>query len=303
MSTMPGTERANDAIGSLDAMGTREMLELINREDAGVSLAVEREIPAIAQAVDALAERLRAGGRLVLIGAGTSGRLALMQAAEARPTFGIAPGTVIGIMAGGPNAMVRPTEAAEDDFAGGEKELRRVAVDERDGVVGISASGRTRFVLGALAEARRSGALAVALACDHPAPVGEAADIAIHPLVGPEVVAGSTRLKAGTAQKLVLDMITTAVMVRLGMVHGNLMVGVQGTNDKLRRRARGIVEHVTGRSDQAVEDALVAAEWSTRHAIVMLVRGVDAAEARRLIESGRTFAELIAGDAEGGTSG
>jgi len=187
VSTMPGTERANDAIGSLDAMGTREMLELINREDAGVSLAVEREIPAIAQAVDALAERLHAGGRLVLIGAGTSGRLALMQAAEARPTFGIAPGTVIGIMAGGPDAMVRPTEAAEDDFAGGEKELSRIAVDQRDGVVGISASGRTRFVLGALAEARRSGALAVALACDHPAPVAEAADAVEFPNGGGEL--------------------------------------------------------------------------------------------------------------------
>jgi len=303
VNTVPATERVNEAIGALDEMSALEMLELMNHEDAGVPVAVGREIPAIAQAVDALTERLRASGRLILVGAGTSGRLALMQTAEARPTFGIAVGTVVGIMAGGADAMVRPAEAAEDDFAAGEEELRRVAVDARDGVIGISASGRTHFVVGALTQARRSGALTVGLSCDHPSPLAEAADIAIHPLVGPEVIAGSTRLKAGTAQKLVLDMITTAVMVRLGMVHGGLMVGVQGTNQKLRQRAGRIVEQVTGQSGQPVEDALSAAEWSARQAIVMLVRGVDAAEARRLIDSGRPLSELIGGSGQGRTGG
>lgn len=293
MTSEPITERLNEASGSLDALSTGEMLELINAEDAGVPAAVARELPAIARAVDELAERLRAGGRLVLLGAGTSGRLALMQAAEARPTFGIPATTVVGVMAGGRTAESLPREGAEDDSSAGQQEIGALEVTERDAVVGISASGRTPFVLAALAEARARGALTVGLCCDHPAPLSEAVDIAIHPVVGPEVVAGSTRLKAGTAQKLVLDMLTTGVMVRLGRVHGNLMVGVQGTNAKLRRRARRIVEQVTGLSGEQVESALAEADWSARVAIVMLVRRVAAGEARRLLEGGVALRELI----------
>jgi N-acetylmuramic acid 6-phosphate etherase len=298
MTNLPATERANEAITPLDEMSTPQMLELINSEDARVPLAVEQQLPAVAQAVDALAERLHNGGRLILIGAGTSGRLALMQAAEAPPTFGIPPTTVMAVMAGGPDALARSKEGAEDDAAGGGQEIVRLGVEPQDAVLGISASGRTPFVLGALGEARFRGALTVGLCCDDPAPMSDVVDIAIHPVVGPEVLAGSTRLKAGTAQKLVLDMLTTAVMVRLGMVHSNLMVGVQGTNAKLRDRARRIVEQVSGQSGPAVETALEESRWSARVAIVMLARGVDAAQARSLLES-QPLAELIGGQTGG----
>jgi N-acetylmuramic acid 6-phosphate etherase len=293
MSTLPATERANQAAVPLDEMATLEMLERINGEDAGVAIAVRAELPAVARAVDALADRLRQGGRLILIGAGTSGRLALMQAAEARPTFGIPPTMVIGVMAGGPEALTHPIEGAEDDAVAGGRQIEELAVVGQDAVAGISASGRTPFVLGALAEARKRTALTIGLCCDHPTPISDAVDIAIHPIVGPEVIAGSTRLKAGTAQKLVLDMLTTAVMVRLGFVHANLMVGVQGTNTKLRNRARRIVEQVTGRTGAPVDEALASAGWSARLAIVMLARGVDAAEARRLLGTGARLADLI----------
>jgi N-acetylmuramic acid 6-phosphate etherase len=293
MSSLPATERANEAAVPLDEMSTLQMLELINSEDTRVAAAVRAELPAVARAVDEVADRLRTGGRLILLGAGTSGRLALMQAAEAPPTFGIPPTTVISVMAGGPDALTRPIEGAEDDATAGAGQIDRLAVTGQDAVVGISASGRTPFVLGALAEAGAGKALTIGLCCDHPTPISDAVDIAIHPMVGPEVIAGSTRLKAGTAQKLVLDMLTTAVMARLGFVHSNLMIGVQGTNAKLRDRARRIVEQVTGRSGAPVEEALAASGWSARLAIVMLARGVDAAEARRLIETGRRLADLI----------
>jgi len=293
MSTLPATERATQGAAPLDEMSTLEMLERINGEDAGVAAAVRDELPAVARAVDAVADLLRGGGRLVLLGAGTSGRLAVMQAAEARPTFGIPPAMVVGAMAGGQDALTHPIEGAEDDVGAGGRLVDELAVAGRDAVVGISASGRTPFVLGALAEARARGALTVGLCCDHPTPMSEAVEIAIHPIVGPEVIAGSTRLKAGTAQKLVLDMLSTAVMVRLGFVHANLMVGVQGTNAKLRDRARRIVAQVTGRTGADVDEALAAAGWSARLAIVMLARGVDAAEARRLLDTGARLADLI----------
>jgi len=289
---LPATERANEAITPLDELSTPQMLALINDEDQRVPLAVRSELPAIAQAVDAVFERLRDGGRLILVGAGTSGRLAMMQAAEAPPTFGIAPSMVTAVLAGGPAAMTHSQEGAEDDREAGVQEMRRLEAGEGDAVVGISASGRTPFVLGAVDAARAKGALTIGLCCDDPAPLSEAVAIGIHPLTGPEVLVGSTRLKAATAQKLVLDMLTTAVMVRLGYVHANLMVGVQGTNAKLRARAARIVEEISGRSAQDVEAALDASGWSARLAIVMLARGVDAAGARALLKD-RSLAELI----------
>ena len=292
MTDLPATERANEAITPLDELSTPQMLALINGEDAGVPLAVRNELPAVAQAVDAISDRLRAGGRLILLGAGTSGRLAMMQAAEAPPTFGIPLTMVIGVMAGGLDAMTRSREGAEDDATAGAKEVRQLSVGPPDALVGISASGRTPFVLGAIEEAQTRRALTVGLCCDHPAPLSEAVDIGIHPVTGPEVVVGSTRLKAATAQKLVLDMLTTAVMVRLGYVHANLMVGVQGTNAKLRARAHRIVERVSGRTGPDVEAALSASGWSARVAIVMLARDIDASEARKLLER-RRLAELI----------
>ncbi len=290
---VPGTERPNDAARSLQSLSTSKLLRLMNAEDERVATAVRREVPAIARAVDAVADRVQSGGRLILVGAGTSGRLAVIEAAEVTPTFGVASSTVVAVMAGGPDAVTRPREGAEDEPDQGVAEMERLAVGRDDAVVGISASGRTAFVLGAIDAGRRLGALTIGLCCDHPSPLSATVEIAIHPVVGPEVIAGSTRLKAGSAQKLVLNMLTTGVMVRLGRVHGNLMIDVQATNAKLRRRARGIVEQVTGRSGPTVEQALHAAGWSARVAIVMLARGVDAAESRRLLGSGVPLDRLL----------
>jgi len=297
---LPVTERASTSAPALDDLPTLALLRRMNGEDASVAAAVERTLAAVARAVDGVAALIGAGGRLVLVGAGTSGRLAVIEAAEVMPTFGVAGGVVVAVMAGGPDAMSRSIEGAEDDAAGGRAEMERLDIGARDAVVGISASGRTPFVLGAVDESRARGALTVGLCCDDPTPLSEAVAIAIHPLVGPEIIAGSTRLKAGTAQKLVLNMLTTAAMVRLGRVHGNLMVDVQPTNAKLRRRALRIVEDVTGRSGPPVEAALRAAGWSARVAIVMLARSVDEADARRLLASGASLDHLIAvpGEAE-----
>jgi len=290
---VPGTERANHAARSLEDLPTLELLRLMNDEDARVAGAVAAQLPAIAEAVDAIAERVRLGGRLFLVGAGTSGRLAVIEAAEVPPTFGVASGMVIAVIAGGADAVTRSHEGAEDEGPSGAAQMARLAVGRDDAVVGISASGRTLFVMGAIEEARRREALTIGLCCDHPAPLSAAVRIAIHPVTGPEVIAGSTRLKAGSAQKLVLNMLTTGVMVRLGRVHGSLMIDVQATNAKLRRRVRSIVEEVTGQSGQAVDQALDAAGWSARVAVVMLARGVDAEESKRLLDSGLPLDRLI----------
>jgi N-acetylmuramic acid 6-phosphate etherase len=206
--------------------------------------------------------------------------MATMEAAEAPPTFGVPPGTVVGLIAGGSDAVQAARERAEDDADGGAEEVRRLEVAAGDALVGVSASGRTPFVLAAIAEARRRGALTIGVCCDDAAPLASAADIAICPLVGPEILAGSTRLKAGTAQKLVLNMLTTAAMIRLGRVHGNLMIDVRATNAKLRERARRIVAEVSGAPEDEVAAALDATEWSARAAILMLTRGLSADEAR-----------------------
>jgi N-acetylmuramic acid 6-phosphate etherase len=278
-SDVPPTERANAASADLGARSTLEILEIMNREDALVAAAVGERLPAIRDAVDATVARVRDGGRLVYLGAGTSGRLATMEAAEAPPTFGVTHDIVIGVIAGGTGAVQAAHEGAEDDEDGGAAEVRRLAIGARDVLVGVSASGRTPFVLGAVAEARARGALTVGVCCDDGAPLAAQAEIAICPLVGPEILAGSTRLKAGTAEKLVLNMLTTAVMIRLGRVHGNLMVDVRPTNTKLRERARRIVAEVTGADEATATTALAATRWSARAAILMLSRGMTADEA------------------------
>jgi N-acetylmuramic acid 6-phosphate etherase len=277
---LPPTERSNEASERLETHSTLEILELMNREDALVATAVGAQLQAISEAVDEIVERIRSGGRLIYLGAGTSGRMATMEAAEAPPTFGVPPGTVVGLIAGGSDAVQAARERAEDDADGGAEEVRRLEVAAGDALVGVSASGRTPFVLAAVAEARRRGALTVGVCCDDAAPLASAADIAICPLVGPEILAGSTRLKAGTAQKLVLNMLTTAAMIRLGRVHGNLMIDVRATNAKLRERARRIVAEVSGAPEDEVAAALDATEWSARAAILMLTRGLSADEAR-----------------------
>lgn len=278
-SDMALTERPNAASAGLETLGTRQILELMNAEDARVAAAVADQLEPITAAVDAIVSRVRAGGRLIYLGAGTSGRLATMEAAEVPPTFGVPPGMVVGLIAGGTDAVRAAREGAEDDTAGGATEVRRLDVGERDALVGVSASGRTAFVLAAVAEARSRGAVTIGVCCDDRAPLAEVTDIPICTVVGPEVLAGSTRLKAGTAQKLVLNMLTTAAMIRLGRVRGNLMIDVRPTNVKLRERARRIVIDISGANDAEVDAALTATGWSARAAVLVLTKGLTADEA------------------------
>ena len=272
----PLTERRNSRTRRLDRLSAREIVALIHREDAAVPAAVARVGAATARAVGMIVARLRRGGRLFLVGAGTSGRLAALEAAECPPTFGTPRSLVQAVLAGGPRAMTRSVEGAEDDSRAGMRSMRRVR--SRDAVIGISASGSAPFVIGALVEARyRRRAGTVLLSC---APSARIAHMNISPLVGPEVIAGSTRLKAGTATKLVLNAITVAVMTRLGKVYENLMVDVRPTNAKLRDRARRIVRELTGRDP---DGALEKSDWRVKTAIVMLKRGVGAREADRML--------------------
>ncbi len=290
------TEQPNPASAAIDALPTEEVLRIINAEDRRVAVAVEREIPAIARAVDSITAAFARGGRLFYIGAGTSGRLGVLDASECPPTFSVPPEMVQGIIAGGEAALSRATETTEDDPAIGVRDLAARGFTSRDVLVGIAASGRTPYVLGAIAEARRLGAVTVGLSCTPDSALARAVDIAITPLVGPEVVAGSTRLKSGTAQKLVLNMLTTAAFIRLGYVYGNLMVNVQPKNTKLVDRARRIVAQAAGVSYERAGDLLEAAGHSVRAAILMARAGVDRAEAeRRLAAAGGRISEALHG--------
>jgi N-acetylmuramic acid 6-phosphate etherase len=240
------TEQPNPASAHIDTLSTEEMLRVINAEDRKVAEAVEREIPSIARGVDAIAAAFRRGGRMFYIGAGTSGRLGVLDASECPPTFGVAPDLVQGIIAGGEAALSRATETTEDDPAIGARDLTARAFTANDILTGIAASGRTPYVLGAVAEAKRLGATTIGVSCTPDSELARTVDIAITPLVGPEVIAGSTRMKAGTAQKLVLNMLTTGAFVRMGYVYGNLMVNVQPKNSKLRDRAKRIIAQAAG---------------------------------------------------------
>lgn len=240
------TEQRNPASANIDTLPTEQVLRVINEEDHKVAPAVAAVIPDIARAVDGIAERIRLGGRLFYIGAGTSGRLGVLDAAECPPTFNVPRDLVQGIIAGGEAALVRSSEASEDDPEAGARDLLGRGFSARDALVGIAASGRTPYVLGAVRQARRMGAFTAGISCTPDSELSREAEIAITPLPGPEVIAGSTRMKAGTATKLVLNMISTAVMIRLGYVYGNLMVNVQPTNEKLRDRARRIVAEAAG---------------------------------------------------------
>jgi len=253
------TEQTNPASTHIDALSTLEMLRVINAEDRKVADAVERELPSIARAVDAIAAALRRGGRLFYIGAGTSGRLGVLDASECPPTFGVATNLIQGIIAGGEAALSRAAETTEDDPAIGARDLIAHGFTANDILAGIAASGRTPYVLGAIGEAKRLGATTIGLSCTPDSELARAVEIAITPLVGPEVIAGSTRMKAGTAQKLVLNMLTTGAFVRLGYVYGNLMVNVQPKNSKLRDRAKRIIAQAAGvsyeRAGQLLSDS------------------------------------------------
>jgi N-acetylmuramic acid 6-phosphate etherase len=283
------TEQPNPASASIDALPTEEVMRIINAEDQKIAIAVEREIPAIARAVDAVVAAMERGGRLFYIGAGTSGRLGVLDASECPPTFSVPPEMVQGIMAGGEAALSRATETTEDDPAMGVGDLLARGFTARDVLVGIAASGRTPYVLGAVAEAQRLGAVTVGLSCTPDSELARAVSIAITPLVGPEVVAGSTRMKAGTAQKLVLNMLSTGTFIRLGYVYGNLMVNVQPKNVKLVDRARRIVTQAAGVSYQRAGELLAASGNSVRVAILMGKTGMgrEAAERRMAAAGGR----------------
>lgn len=285
MKKLQKTEQRNPRTRGLDWKSTREILRALNREDARVPAAVAREIPPIALAVEAAVRALRRGGRLIYVGAGTSGRLGVLDASEIPPTFGVSPRLVQGVIAGGRRALVRAIEGAEDSPALGKRDIAANKITRKDVVVGLTASGSTPYVLGALEAARTRGATAVAITCNRRSPVARAAQIVIAPEVGAEAIAGSTRMKAGTAQKLVLNMLSTAVMVRLGHVYDNWMINVARTNRKLRRRAERILEEATGANVARVRRALRQAGHDLRLALVMLKGDLDAGEAQRRLRS------------------
>lgn len=241
----------------LDRMPVNEILDNINREDQKVALAVRRVLPAIEKLVEALVPRMQRGGRLFYLGAGTSGRLGVLDASELPPTFGVPDTWVVGLIAGGDRALRHPVEAAEDDAERGWQELEARGISELDTVVGIAASGRTPYVIGALREARRRGILTAAIACNPDSPMAAEADIAIEPIVGPEFVTGSTRMKSGTAQKMVLNMISTATMIRLGRVRGNRMVNMQLTNQKLVDRGTRMLQAELGLGEEEARRLLL----------------------------------------------
>lgn len=290
------TEQPNPASDRIDILSTEEALRIINAEDQKVALAVEKEIPAIARAVEAAVAALERGGRLFYIGAGTSGRLGVLDASEIPPTYSASPEMVQGIIAGGERALTRASETSEDDPDAGVRDLHARGFTAKDVLVGLAASGRTPYVLGAVKEARRMGAVTVGICSTPDGELSLAVDIPIAPLVGPEILAGSTRMKAGTAQKLVLNMLSTETFIRLGYVYGNLMVNVQPTNHKLIERARRIIAQAAGVESDRAAELLAASGNRVRTAIVMGKSGVSCEEAdRRLEAAGGRVARAIAG--------
>jgi N-acetylmuramic acid 6-phosphate etherase len=283
------TEAADPAFRDLDTRDTVSILETMNREDARVPAAVASEIPHIARAVELAAEALAAGGRLIYAGAGTSGRLGVLDAAECPPTFGTRPEQVVGIIAGGPRALIQAVEGAEDLAADGVSAIDALKVGENDVVVGLAASRRTPFTLAAIERARARGARTVYVTTNPRSGRLPHVDVAICPVVGPEIVAGSTRLKSGTAQKLVLNMISTATMIRLGKLYENLMVDLRSTSEKLRERSKRVVMATTGIDYESAERVLAAAGGHVKRAIVMVRKKVDADEADRRLERAGGF--------------
>ncbi len=290
------TEQRNPASKNLDRMTAREIVRLMNREDGKVAVAVGRELPAIARAVDAIVDGIRKGGRLIYVGAGSSGRMGVLDAAECPPTFGTSPKLVVALIAGGRRAITRAVEGAEDSERNGERDLRAKKLTERDVVVGIAASGTTPYVVGALKYARKRGAMTVAVTSNLRMPVGRLAKIVIAPEVGTEVLTGSTRLKAGTSQKMVLNMLSTAVMARLGHVYENLMIDMMLTNEKLAERALRILAEASGKRVSAAEHALRAAGHDLRVGLVMLKRRIGAAEARQRLKAVKGSLRKALGD-------
>lgn len=293
------TESRNPASAGIDILSTADVLSLINQEDKKVPLAVEAALPQITQVVDAVVSAFARGGRLIYIGAGTSGRLGILDASECPPTYGTPAGQVVGLIAGGQEAIFHAVENAEDNAERGKEDLKAILFSDKDVLVGIAASGRTPYVLGAIAYARSLGATAAAVSCNPGSEMSRQADIAIELVVGPEVITGSSRMKAGTAQKLTLNMITTGAMIRSGKVYGNLMVDVEATNAKLAQRQINIVVAATECTPEAATHALNACQRHCKTAILMLLGGLSAGEARALLQKNQGFIRQALNDAGG----
>lgn len=283
------TEACNPDTIDIDKRSSLEIVAQINREDQKVALAVQAILPDIARAVDDIVAAIRAGGRLFYLGAGTSGRIGILDASECPPTYGTPPELVQGLIAGGPQAIFRAVEGAEDSVTLAAEDLTGKQLSAQDIVVGIAASGRTPYVIGGLRYARSVGCRTIALTCSPDSEMANVADHSLTVLTGPEVITGSTRMKAGTAQKMVLNMLTTASMIGLGKVYSNLMVDVQATNLKLKERAKRMVSQAAGVSHSQAEAALQAANGSAKLAIVMSLTGTSAEDASRLLQAGQGF--------------
>lgn len=281
------TEKRNENSLHIDELETLEMIRLINTEDKKVAYAVEKEVDNIAAAVDVIAEKLQNGGRLIYAGCGTSGRLGVLDAVECPPTYSTSPDMVMGILAGGYQAMFRAVEGAEDDFGLGEEDLKKVSFTEKDILVGIAASGRTPYVIGAMKYAKTLGAAVLGVTCCKDSEIDRQADIGIAPMPGPEVITGSTRMKSGTAQKMVLNMLSTGAMVKLGKVYGNLMVDVKPSNQKLIDRCATIVQNATGVSREVAKSTLEKCDYRPKVAIVMIENKLDEQSAIKELEKAK----------------
>lgn len=283
------TESRNPASENIDRLSTIEMLQLINNEDKKVALAVEKELANIAQAVDIISTAFLNGGRLVYCGAGTSGRLGILDASECPPTYGTKPEQVIGLIAGGHQAIFKAVENAEDSLELGITDLKQIGFNHNDVLVGIAASGRTPYVIAAMEYAKSLGAPALSVSCNPTSPMVKLADVAITPVVGGEVITGSSRMKAGTAQKLVLNMLTTGSMIKIGKVYGNLMVDVEATNAKLIERQKNIVMQATECSEEDAEKALSQCHRHCKTAIVMILTHMSAEQAAQALQENNGF--------------
>ncbi|MEU6660481.1 N-acetylmuramic acid 6-phosphate etherase [Streptomyces sp. NPDC046821] len=281
------TEAFRQDLAEIDQLPTLEIAKLMNGEDTTVPQAITAQLPQIARAIDEIAARMGNGGRLIYAGAGTAGRLGVLDASECPPTFNTWDGQVIGLIAGGPAAMLTAVEGAEDSKDLATADLEGIKLTPDDTVVGISASGRTPYAIGAVEYARARGALTVGLSCNAGSALAAAADHGIEVVTGPELLTGSTRLKAGTSQKLVLNMLSTITMIRLGKTYGNLMVDVRASNEKLRARSRRIVALATGADDAEIEAALTATDGEVKNAILVILGGVDGPTAARLLTEGK----------------
>lgn len=283
------TESRNQNTLNIDKVSTLEMVKIINNEDKKVAIAVENELPQISEAIDGIVERINRGGRLIYIGAGTSGRLGILDASECPPTYGVSEELVQGIIAGGTEAIFRAKEGAEDSKELAIEDLKVKNLTENDTVVGLAASGRTPYVIGGLEYANKIGALTVSVTCNGDSEVSKVAKISIAPVVGAEVVTGSTRLKSGTAQKLVLNMLSTGTMIKLGKVYGNLMVDVRATNEKLVERAKRIVCEATGVEKSQAEEVLSETNFDVKLAIFMILSGLNITEAKEKLSASKGY--------------